>query len=110
MEWILTQRYGYICWKRDENYNLWNHIKVWKNNDDEKSLVNEQEIFDGLSDLEKDMDESKPQWEIIVIPRVQGNLVITHNRSYSFLASNFKSNNDRIFKQTKLQMKKSRLL
>lgn len=70
---ILTSRYGYHCHKQDGNFDIQNHVKIWsgvETNSDQ--IVSEAQLMnDILPILFKDMDDSKPQWEEVIIPRFQ---------------------------------------
>ena len=64
---VFTKKFGYYCWKDDENFDIANHVIVYP---DEK-VVTESDMLLLLNDLSKDMDESKPQWQEIIISRFQ---------------------------------------
>ncbi|CAL8138862.1 unnamed protein product [Orchesella dallaii] len=62
---ILVTKLGFACWKRDDNFDLKNHIrslspnKVFSKNDMQKEITL----------MFQDMTENRPQWEIILAPR-----------------------------------------
>lgn len=71
---ILTTKYGYHCHKHDDNFDIQNHVKVWPNSDEGNVVISESQLMrEILPVLFKDMDESKPQWEEVIIPRFQWN-------------------------------------
>jgi len=59
--WILVQKFGYACWKLDEEFDVKNHIKLAGGVD-----KTEKDLKKYLSDISNQMDESKPQWEMIL--------------------------------------------
>lgn len=68
-EQIMTTKLGYPCWEEPKDkFNVDNHIRTLK--DDKMYTVND--IQDLLSDLVQDMGEEKPQWEIVHVPRYDG--------------------------------------
>jgi len=66
LENIFTIKYGYPCWKKDENFHVDNHVRTV----DEIITDKSEKIW--LSRLWKNMDESKPQWEFILFPQFVG--------------------------------------
>jgi len=60
-KWILVKRFGYPCWKLDEQFDLKNHIKTAGG--DKKS---ECDLKMYMSQISHDFDDSKPQWEFIL--------------------------------------------
>ncbi|CAL8100153.1 unnamed protein product [Orchesella dallaii] len=67
---ILITRCGYHCHKQDENFDIKNHVIVYPGTDENDMIVGESQLMnDILPTLFNDMDESKPQWEEVVIQR-----------------------------------------
>jgi len=59
--WILVEKFGYPCWKLDEQFDFVNHIKSAGG---EKKSESDLKMY--ISQLSHDMDDRKPQWEIIL--------------------------------------------
>jgi len=68
---IVVNMYGYPCWKKCPNFNLKNHFKVMKDR-----VYTEDEVKRWLSTFSEDMDDKKPQWELIVFPVYKGRIGI----------------------------------
>ncbi|ODN02053.1 hypothetical protein Ocin01_04628 [Orchesella cincta] len=67
---ILITRLGYHCHQQDETFDIQNHVKYYPGTEASDVIVSESQLMsDILPTLFNDMDESKPQWEEIVIPR-----------------------------------------
>lgn len=69
-EKVMTTSFGYVCWKRAGRFNVNEHVRV----------LNEEKVFSSgdlqellTEDFSKDMDETRPQWEIVLFPRYDGN-------------------------------------
>ncbi|XP_021945776.1 uncharacterized protein LOC110844004 [Folsomia candida] len=65
-EKVMTTSFGYVCWKRAGRFNVNEHVRV----------LNEEKVFSSgdlqellTEDFSKDMDETRPQWEIVLFPR-----------------------------------------
>jgi hypothetical protein len=67
---IMTRAYGYVCWKEDNQFDLRNHIRLL----DDQTEYTETTFMDLLSQLSGDMDEEKPQWEWVIVPKYRGKL------------------------------------
>jgi hypothetical protein len=67
-EKMMTQHFGYFCWKKPSNFNVDEHIRT----------LNEEQVFkihdlqEMLTEFSKDFDETRPQWEIVLVPRFDG--------------------------------------
>ena len=59
---------GYVCCKRKLDFNIRDHVRSLSKN----KIYHESEVMELFSELCQDMDESKPQWELILIPKYQG--------------------------------------
>ena len=115
---IYTKKFGYHCWKdHSAEFNIRDHIRVvdeswWDGNNENtdgknnlqpssikitgpdsttnKTIITESGAMKLLSELTKDMDESRPQWEEIIIP----NFVYDHElENYQNGNSNLKTMN-----------------
>lgn len=64
----MTTCLGYFCWKSVDNFNIFNHVRVSNDN----KVIKVKDLQEILTEFSKDMDESKPQWEIVVIPKYDG--------------------------------------
>ncbi|CAL8138864.1 unnamed protein product [Orchesella dallaii] len=62
---ILVTKLGYACWKRDENFDLNNHFRSLPSN----KIYSKKEIQKEIKQMVQDMEEDKPQWEIVTVPR-----------------------------------------
>ncbi|CAL8087675.1 unnamed protein product [Orchesella dallaii] len=67
LEQILIDKFGYRCWKKDENFNIKNHCRTVVSN----SVVYKTDLLQLIRKLADDMEEDKPQWEIVLIPNYQ---------------------------------------
>lgn len=80
-----TRKFGYDCFRKDE-FDIQNHVKMYQpksgsNNekasvggdgDDSQTYYTEEEFLANiLPELAQDMDDSKPQWEQVIISRVK---------------------------------------
>ncbi|CAG7834268.1 unnamed protein product [Allacma fusca] len=65
---IFTRAKGYYCWKEDETFDISRHVIILP----EDEVVTETDLFHLLEEkYSKDMDETMPQWQEIIIPRFQ---------------------------------------
>lgn len=62
---ILTTFCGYVCWKEMENFDVRDHVRRLYGNE----VYTDEDVSELFSGLCQDMDYSKPQWEILIIPR-----------------------------------------
>ncbi|CAL8126216.1 unnamed protein product [Orchesella dallaii] len=62
---ILVSKFGYACWKQDENFKVKNQIRSLS----PRKVYTKKEILQEIALLSRDMDEDKPQWEIISVPK-----------------------------------------
>ncbi|CAL8138848.1 unnamed protein product [Orchesella dallaii] len=67
---ILVTKLGFACWKRDDKFDMQNHIRSLSSN----KLYSKMEMQTEITQLFKDMNESKPQWEIVIVPRFLENV------------------------------------
>jgi len=68
---VITTFCGYVCWKEDVNFSVRNHVRMLHRNE----LYRETDVTDVLSELCQDMDSTKPQWEMVIIPRFFGKIL-----------------------------------
>jgi len=67
---IFTPKFGYNCFRRDESFDIRNHIKLYPK--PAGIITEESELLSViLPELSLDMNELKPQWEEVIIPQVQ---------------------------------------
>lgn len=65
---IFTEDFGFNIQKYDVNFDIKNHVKYFKGS--ENKVITEEELMDHvLPALSEDLDNSKPQWEDVIIPR-----------------------------------------
>lgn len=65
---IFTQDFGFNIQKYDTNFDIRNHVKYFEGSEDR--IITEKELMDHvLPVLSEEMDDSKPQWEDVIIPR-----------------------------------------
>jgi len=67
---ILATFSGYVCWKDADNFDVRNHVRRLYGNE----IYTEEDVSELLSGLCQDMDDSKPQWEILIIRRFMSNI------------------------------------
>lgn len=88
-EKILTTRCGYVCWESGaetgNKFNIANHIRTLN----AKQIFNSTQLQELLSEFSKDMEETRPQWEIVIIPRYDGKGKLTRFQFLSLFNSNF---------------------
>ncbi|CAG7833774.1 unnamed protein product [Allacma fusca] len=65
---IFIRKFGYGCWKRDSNFDIKNHIRVFSPKEGRPFLV-ETDLQEVLASLTGDMSEEHPQWEEIIIQK-----------------------------------------
>jgi hypothetical protein len=66
---IWIQKLGYYCLKEDTTFHINNHVRFYPGLEDPCKVVTEEELLSIiLPELSCDMDESKPQWEEVIIP------------------------------------------
>ncbi|CAG7831236.1 unnamed protein product [Allacma fusca] len=63
---IYTSKLGYNCWKRDENFDVRNHVKVLHSNNKDGHILTESAVLKVLGQLTDDI-VNKPQWEDLII-------------------------------------------
>lgn len=69
---IFTEDFGFNIQKYDKNFDIRKHVKYFEGSEDR--VITEQELMDHvLPALSEEMDDSKPQWEDVIIPRFKYN-------------------------------------
>jgi len=59
-KWIMITKFGYPCWKLDEQFELKNHVRKVEGNKSEHDLRNY------MAAVSNDMNQSRPQWEMVL--------------------------------------------
>jgi len=65
---VLVNKYGYACWKKVDNFNIKDHIRIL----DENKVHSVEEIKAWVPELSQDMEEDKPQWDYVFFPKFKG--------------------------------------
>jgi len=66
LEKVIVTKFGYFCWKDcSEAFDIQDHVRSL----DKDILYSKEDVWELTSDFSKDMDDTKPQWEVVIIPR-----------------------------------------
>ncbi|CAL8087648.1 unnamed protein product [Orchesella dallaii] len=66
LEHTLVTKFGYSCWKQDNNFNIKNHCKTLEN-----KVYYKTDLSSILQKCEEEMGGDKPQWEFLILPQYQ---------------------------------------
>ncbi|CAL8147273.1 unnamed protein product [Orchesella dallaii] len=64
LEHILIEKYGYACWKKDEDFNVKRHVRYLGS-----KIYCKPDMQSLFREISEDMGDNKPQWELVIVPR-----------------------------------------
>jgi len=67
LEKVLIKKFGYACWATDDNFGIEKQCRVLT-----KKVNYKANLEKLIRQLEQDMGEDKPQWEVVIVPQYCG--------------------------------------